>query len=66
LYFPLEVELIVGGFLMARYRRGVNDAKVYPVVEQGGYMAVSQPGPQTTAPIQPFPQQSGITEPAKK
>jgi len=51
---------------MARYRRGVNDAKVYPVVEQGGYMAVSQPGPQATAPIQPFPQQSGITEPAKK
>ena len=55
-------DLIIGGFLMARYRRGVNNAKVFPV-EQGGYMAVSQ---SETVPAQQFSQQSGLAEPAKK
>ena len=54
----------LGGFLMARFRRGVDSAKVFPV-DQGGYIAASQSGPQATPPVQ-FAQQSGIAEPAKK
>jgi len=48
---------------MARHRRGVDNAQVFPVIDQGGYMAVSQSGPQ---PVQPFPQQFGVAGPAKK
>ena len=63
--FDTENGLMIGGFLMARFRRGVDNAKVYPV-DQGGYMAVSQTEPRATAPLPEFSQQTGNAEPAKK
>lgn len=45
---------------MARFRRGVNNAKVYPVGQ--GYIPAEQ---EEDAPVQPlpqFPQQSGVTD----
>jgi hypothetical protein len=45
--FLLKINLILGGFLMAKFRRGVDKAKLYPVTD--GYM-----------PIPQAPQQSGI------
>ena len=53
----------LGGFLMARYRRGVDHAKVYPVDQE--YIPVGQ----DDYPVNPLPgfsQQTGVTEPVKK
>lgn len=44
---------------MARYRRGVNDAKVYPV--NGDYIPVNR----ENSPVEPlpqFPQHNGVTD----
>jgi hypothetical protein len=50
---------------MARFRRGVNNAKVFPV-DQGGYMAVSQQDQQPQLhPAPEFTQEAGVA-PAKK
>jgi len=42
---------------MGRYRRGVDDAKVYPL--NGDYMPVNQEY-SPVAPLPQFPQQSGV------
>jgi len=58
LLFPAKAN-IVGGFLMARYRRGVNDAKVYRV--NGDYIPVNR----EYSPVEPlpqFPQHSGVID----
>lgn len=50
---------------MARFRRGVDDAKVFPVDQ--GYIPVGQQEEEYTPvpPLPTFPQQSGVTD-AKK
>jgi len=50
---------------MARFRRGVNNAKVYPVGE--GYTPLAQNDPEQVNPPPEFTQQTGVTsDPAKK
>jgi len=46
-------------FVMARYRRGVNAAKVYPV--NGDYIPVNQED-SPVAPLPKFPQQTGVAD----
>jgi hypothetical protein len=48
----VKTKLITGGFLMGKFRRGVDQAKLYPVVDT--YMPVPQNEPVT--------QQAGIVE----
>ena len=58
--FFLTTADILGGFLMARYRRGTEYAKVYPVDQ--GYSPVGQP----VNPSPEFSQQNAVTESVKK
>ena len=47
--FPAFMDVDLGGFLMARFRRGLDTPKIYPVVY--GYAPENQP---------PFPQHTGV------
>jgi hypothetical protein len=52
----------LGGFLMARFRRGVSTAKVFPV-DQGYIPVAGQEREYTpTPPLPQFPQQTGVTD----
>jgi hypothetical protein len=45
---------------MARFRRGVDNAKVYPVIQ--GYIPVGQEEATPVQPLPQFPQQSGVAD----
>lgn len=59
---PPVPELMVGGFLMARYQRGVSGAKVFPV--DTGYVPVAQEYPSAATPPASIPQPV-VTRPAE-